>query len=359
MTEVAAESGIGAWASDDLAATARRSYGVGADAELPPPVRLLSAVARLARTRQAIANNVGDPVFPAVFLLRPLPPANLAGRANQIPMVDNGLEPITGRLWFVNEAVFEGRSIELEVMADADLFSLVTDEAGCADVPAVLYDPRPNPPTLRFYRSGLGHPNDCLVLPAGLGQVIDLDRVFEVIDQIHRNVLITPDAQDDVGRLWADAPRGWPAERAEQIVQMHLRTGLSIAFPTCTVRKEQSGVPGRLDLHIEQRDEGNTGQVTVFAVLELKVLRSHRSTGTAVSDAEGLEWIDKGVRQAAMYRDDRNALAAALCCFDMRREITGEACFEPVRELSARLAVSLRVWYLFASSEAYRKFATS
>ena len=94
-------------------------------------------------------------------------------------------------------------------------------------------------------------------------------------------------------------------------------------------------------------------------MLELKVLKSLRSTGATVSAAENSDAIDKGVRQAAMYRDNRHAVAAALCCFDMRREITNDACFDSFRGLSDELKVSLRLWYLFSSSEAFRKFETS
>jgi len=52
-------------------------------------------------------------------------------------------------------------------------------------------------------------------------------------------------------------------------------------------------------------------------------------------------------------------MAAALCCFDMRLEVTDETCFELFRELAEDLGVSLRLWFLFSSSEAYRKFETS
>ncbi len=124
------------------------------------------------------------------------------------------------------------------------------------------------------------------------------------------------------------------------------------------MRHEQTAVPGRLDLEIEQSDPLDRGKITRHAVLELKVLRSFRSSGTTVSPTETLDWVESGVRQAASYRDERGALAAALCCFDMRNEHTGEKCFEHVQELANSLIVELRHWFVFGTSEQYREFST-
>src|SRR5687767_3721207 len=103
-----------------------------------------------------------------------------------------------------------------------------------------------------------------------------------------------------------------------------------MAFPTCTIRHEETGTSGRLDLEIEETDEASLGTVVRYAVLEPKVLRSFRSGGSTYSDQKNLDWIEDGVGQAASYRAERKALAAALCCFDMRKEMTGEKCFDHV-----------------------------
>jgi hypothetical protein len=39
----------------------------------------------------------------------------------------------------------------------------------------------------------------------------------------------------------------------------------------------------------------------------------------------------------------------------MRREDTGEGCFDRVQELAAGMAVALRRWYLYGSSNLRRK----
>src|SRR5207249_4279645 len=110
-------------------------------------------------------------------------------------------------------------------------------------VPAIIFDPRTSTPSVRYYRSGLRDPETVELLSIS-GAEVTLDRIFEVIGQIHRACLITPEAQTRAGKLWADGKKWWASENAEDLVQSHLRVGLTTAFPTCTVRHEQTDVPG-------------------------------------------------------------------------------------------------------------------
>jgi hypothetical protein len=117
---------------------------------------------------------------------------------------------------------------------------------------------------------------------------------------------------------------------------------------------------GRADLHIEEPDPLNRESVTFLAVLELKVLRSYSDSGrTAYSGSNVEEWIEKGVKQAGAYRRERGHRVAVLCCFDMRREDTGEACLSGLRDLAEEQEVALRRWYLYASSELARDAFTT
>jgi hypothetical protein len=175
---------------------------------------------------------------------------------------------------------------------------------------------------------------------------------------VHGKCLITPEAQMRVGKLWTDSSKWWASDKAEHMVQLHLRVGLTTAFPTCDVRYEQTAVSGRLDLKIEERDALDHSVVTRYAILELKVLRSFGSTGKEYAAESILEGVKSGVQQAATYRQDWGAKEAALCCFDMRKEYTREQCFNHVRDLAKELVVVLRVWFIFASSAQYRDFAT-
>ncbi len=349
---------LGSWTGADFAGTARANFGIGADADLPSDVRFLAGVAKLIRRRMAENGAETDPARPAVFLLEPnARPHKPEALPKRVPMLDNGLTSVTGRLWFVSPVVVSGKYIELEEADDDALFAIVTDTLALGQVPAIVFDPRTTVPTVRFYPSGLSDPEKCNAVVIS-GTDVSLQQIYEAIDKVYQHCLVTPEAQARAGKLWVDGSKWWPSQEAEDVVQLYLRAGLTTAFPTCTVRHEQTAVPGRLDLEIEQSDPLDRGKITRHAVLELKVLRSFRSSGTTVSKTETLEWVESGVRQAASYRDERGALAAALCCFDMRKEHTGEKCFEHVQELATKLIVELKHWFVFGTSEQYREFAT-
>jgi hypothetical protein len=183
---------------------------------------------------------------------------------------------------------------------------------------------------------------------------VNLNEILEVVDRLYRRSLATPDAQHSEAKLWKNRTKRWPYTRAEARIALTLREGLTGAFPTCTVREEQPQPSGRLDLELEEPDPTDRSQIIRHAVLEVKVLRSFGSTGLPVSKKETDDWVEDGVRQAAAYRNDRNARSSALCCFDMRATFSGEGCFDEVRYLARRHRVVLRVWHIFASAKDFR-----
>ncbi len=300
--------------------------------------------------------TVDSHTSPAVFLLLPQTPTNLTSSVTRHPMLDNGLTAVEGRLWFVGPLVNHGSSVSIESLSDADLFDDVTDTLGLGDVPAVILDPRLSTPALRHYPAGLDRLEDCSVLPAGGGMM--LDAVFTWIDRVHETKLVTPDAQSSPGRLWEDAAKHWPVKLAEVTVQMYIVTALNIAFPWCRIIDEQPGISGRTDVEIEEIDY-TSGQVIRHALIELKVLRDFGSTGISKSHAENLVWIEEGVEQAAAYAQERGTREYGLCCFDMRVAYTGQECFRHVIKKALALNVVLRSWHLFASAKEYRSFRSS
>ena len=116
---------------------------------------------------------------------------------------------------------------------------------------------------------------------------------------------------------------------------------------------------GRLDLEIEQADPIDRSKVTRHAILELKVLRSFGETGTIIGDEYTRGWVDSGVKQAHAYRESKAAKWSALFCFDMRKDNSGEKCFDHVRDLAQSLNVFLKCWFLYAKSKYYRNALAS
>ena len=350
---------LGSWAQSNFDQTVRENLGISTDARLPASERFVSGVVSLVRRRMALTHGTPDVEQPALFLLQPsvrnLEPEY---RTRREPLLDRGLIPVNGRIWFVSAVVVVGEFVEIGQMDDNALFSFVTETLKLGQVPAVLFDPRGGLPEIRYYEQGLGDPNTCeRILISGAD--ISVDRIFQVIDHIYSEHLVTPDAQLlSVGKLWENPQRGVPVEQAEEMIQLHLLIGLQQAFRGCKVRVEEKDTTGRLDLELEEQDWVDPTRFIRHAVLELKVLRSRGSTERTVSSTKTKEWVLSGVKQAAAYKAKRNAIATALCCFDMRDADTGNECFVEVTELAEQLGVRLERWYLYSSAARYREVIT-
>ena len=127
-----------------------------------------------------------------------------------------------------------------------------------------------------------------------------MEDVLDVVDRVYETSLVTPSAQSKTGKLWKRAGTFWASERAEDLVQMYLRTGLATAFPSCIVRAEQTQATGRLDLEVEEPDASDRSVVTRHALLELKVLRAFGSGGSPYNATDirnlGDRWREAGRR---------------------------------------------------------------
>jgi hypothetical protein len=339
------------WSAEELLQTARESYGLGADAEMPNEVRFQREVVRLIRKR-IIRSGVatGDP---AVFFLAPHGPSDSeASELKSFPMLDNGLTPVEGRFWFVGPVVRSGRALDLPSLTDDELFAYA-EELGVGGAPAIFFDTRTDAPSARFYARGLASPDFCTDLRIA-DTPPDVDEIFAAIDRIHGRFLATPKEQLGRGRLWEKPRKRWVASDAEATIGLYLVAGLFREFPGCVVRPEIEGVTGRVDLEIQEVDLFAPSTITHHAILELKVIRTYGSTGTPYSADEMRKWIREGVIQAASYRDERHASLAALCCFDMRSP-PGEKCFTHVGSLAKRRKVDLEVWLVFATAKEMRE----
>ncbi len=346
---------FGGWTPDELRTTFQQYSGVGSDHVLDLEDRFVRGVAALVRKREAIDQANEDPKRLSVFLLAPGETGQAA--LPRKPMLDNGKTTIAGYLWFVNAAVVCGKAKPLEIEDPDSVFRTVTDELDLGDVPAVIVDPSPPKTELRYYRKGLKALDEYKRVPLHCSEV-DLDQVIAVIDDVYDQCLKTPTAQPQATKLWKDASKHWPRETAENRVQALLKAAFAREFPSSRyfkVEDEIIGIMGRADLQIAEQDPLSPEKWTYIAVLELKVLRSYSENGKVHAAKKIEESVKKGVRQAGMYRRERGHRIAALCCFDMRKEDTGNKCFEAVGKLAGELEVALRRWYLYASSELARK----
>jgi hypothetical protein len=271
-------------------------------------------------------------------------------------MLDQGVTQLVGRVWFVPHVVAQGTWVAPSFDTDDELFRYVTDEVALGATPTAVYDARQETPELRIYPNGLDDLDTYERLHIAFSQV-SLQDILDRISGIYATQLITPSAQHRGTRLWSKASAGEVASNAEDVLGGLLAAGLQGAYLSCKVRVEQTGPSGRLDIAIEEPVLGLAGTNRLHAILELKILRRLNQHGNPVSAATVKRWITAGVRQAISYRRDRNALAAALCCFDMRPQVTGTQCFAHVTALAAADDVELAVWHLFSSAAAARRNA--
>jgi hypothetical protein len=345
------------FSDDELRATAREAIGAGADATVPDEARFCRSVVWLIRKRLHVHGDQSES-NPAVFLLCTAPPTADGQQPPLVPMLSTGMEPLTGRLWFVSPLCNSGKYHELGTWDDdAEVFRLITDELQLGDVTAIIFDPRPDPAEVRYYPQGLAKHDECQRLYMTVGQ-LDINDVLEKIGQVHEHSLVTPTALGRGRPVWRDAKKHIVADNAEHVIQGCLQASLQQSYPSCTVRTEQPQPSGRVDLEIEEPEPDDASRVTRHALLELKVLRSFNSAGTSKSAQTTKNEIDEGVRQAKSYRDEKGTRAAALCCFDMRVTHTGDGCFSHVRKIAREWNVALGVWPLFASAQARRDYTT-
>ena len=350
---------LGRWADGDFQHTVARNRGVGADADLPDENRFLAGVVQLLRRREAELDRRGesDDADLAIFVLKPTPPDSIIDAVRE-PMVDNGLARINGRLWFTAAPVISAHYVNLPQDTDHSRFQYITDIYNLGAQPTLVYDPRTIQPQLRWYSEGLDRPNNMELKP--LDGVVEPCDVFFAIDHAYRQCLITPGGLPRGVNLWEDAGRYIPAKNAEALLQSHLKAGLVMRFPFCTIRHEQAQPAGRTDLEVEQSDPIDRTRVTRHAILELKVLRSYWASGTTVSPYDTKRHLADGVAQATSYRDEKGVSWSAVCCFDMRRNDVGDdACFAHISETAAERSVWLRRWFLFASAAQLRHSQTT
>ncbi len=348
-----ADKGLGAWDAERTALEIAPLTGRGSDADAPDPVRFGRAVMQLVARREQQADAEYD--RPAAFVLVPRDWQRPLGTIRR-PLLHNGHQPLTGQIHFVN-LVPNGHS--LAYSGDTgDLFETLTT-VGVQTLPTLVYSPKQGTSTISWFPGGIEAEDN-----VELWSVVDdqpvVARITEVIDRAHSGELITPDQTKKSLHLWQDAAKGWAHDEAEARVQHMVRLALIGAFRRCTIRGEQSGKDGRTDLEIVEDQESPKNQVVNHAILELKVLREMGSKGNKYTDTQIATHMHDGLEQAHHYGTRRNFREQMLCCFDMRSANSGEEkVMAPLDVEAKKLKVDLRYWFLYRSSDHWRKCAVA
>lgn len=176
---------------------------------------------------------------------------------------------------------------------------------------------------------------------------VTADVVEDELESFYRCALRVPQR---IPRIWQRGRPVRPVEEPEKEMQEALYILLRHSFRgSARIGREYVQDSGRADFIIEprRRDQGE------ICVVELKVLRSHWSTGRICTPTDNEAAVREVITQAADYRDEAEADHAFACCYDMRTrdEDAIRAQFDP--EAIAR-GVRLRRWYLYRSHSAAR-----
>jgi hypothetical protein len=347
-----AAADLGPWRGARLRDTALTYNGEGSDDDLPEPQRFARHVGRLLVKRRRHAGPAQSKEAISVFLL--LPDGVEGVSQSRAPTLGDGDVETAGRIWFVSATAQSGKFIDPPSTGDDAMLRYV-EEIGCAGVPAVLFNPRVEPATLRFYPKGLrdDHASDIVELA---NAEVTVERVEAILDRMWQHSFITPDAQIEAGSsVWEDASKHWAKSSAEKVVQSHIKTALAVALVDCVVRHEQSMVRGRVDIEIEQPLDTDPTVWRRPMEIEVKVLRERGSTGRKRTSVSVHRWIGHGIRQAAAYRDERGAQHGMLCCIDMRAtDLADDYCPPEVRAKANDHGVILFRRFVYNSSDALR-----
>lgn len=339
---------LGPWSQDELEKTTLDDTGAGDDAGIPSNTRFKREVHRLIKKRSHQPSYTSDPNIISVFLLSPnphCPELNLHFE----PMLNSGHKQISSRVWFVSEAVTSGHYYDLQITEDSEIFSLVVKDFDLGNITAIVVNYSAHPTELRFYPNGLADLDTCSTWDV-VKKDITTSSVYNAIDGVHKTCLLTSSSQSGI-HIWKD---NYPSRRAEKLIQSLVRSGLAAAFLDFRINEEQNTAAGRYDLTIEDHEADHK----IYALLELKVLRSHGETGTKYPPDSIPKIIKEGIEQAYSYKFHCRAAWSSLCCFDMREHDHKETCFDPVRTFAESNSIELWRWYLYHTSKDLRRALT-
>lgn len=201
----------------------------------------------------------------------------------------------------------------------------------------------PSERTLIFYHLGVDDQPSVRADTDALARLDPTD-ILALANYFHENWTRFPDG---LGTCWDNATARVVQRNAERDVRNSMFVFLSmVVYRSRYIVREHQLTNGRVDIFIF--GAAISSAMANHKVLELKVLRS-RAVGWKAggkkrdySDAGNKRYVERGLRQAARYRQTSSAAEAFLLCFDARLDNTD---FD-VHEYATTLEVSYRRYYM-------------
>jgi hypothetical protein len=346
---------LGGASKADLVAVVCEQLGQDPDYEATEGAIAVESLARIVAARMAHTDWKKDAKRLGVFMVsdRAREMAE-AVKAIKEPIIDNGSRELTGKLWITGPNFASGYYLQFTSAEPGEMFEEVKSQ-GFGQRPALVFDPTATDAEIRYYPNGLDE--EARVQRFMISRhTFTLTALDALMKRLHEQSIITPDAALPDFNPWKEATKYIPRPDTEAFFQGMLKLVLDVAFgPRCRIQFEVRGTEGRCDLLISSRRSANAW--TAHAALELKVLRSFTSGGSAVSAPSRARAIVDGLLQAIAYRNENNAKDGLLCCFDLRapQHYDGLSCFEPIKRKASKQTINLRHFRIYGSSEDLRK----
>jgi hypothetical protein len=227
-------------------------------------------------------------------------------------------------------------------------FDLISTLGVDSRIVALFEPPQAN---LILMRQGLNGPSrKQAVVESGGVTPWTLQQLEAEVSQFHDDFTRTPSG---VLVPWSDAGKGVTGEKLEIRISKNLAYHLDQKWKRGSVLAESETQSGRMDIYI-------TRPVLIPGsgpcVIEVKVFRSRHgqagSTGTSgryrkISPKVTEWWGKKGAVQADVYRQDKGAGSAYLCCFDAREK---DEEVKAVQTLSKSLNVEYRRYFMYRNT---------
>jgi hypothetical protein len=221
--------------------------------------------------------------------------------AEEVPLLKNGFEPISGHVWLTTSSVSTCFDVKVQWTDAASLFQVIRN-CRLGALPALVVDWRSGHPLGALYKSGLDDSEYENVVFEGVP--ISIDQMKATLDRFFERALRTPAliAEGHAPRIWKNPTKGIPVERPEEKIQGRLLDNLRGVFVAHQLRAEPVLEDGRADIVVFKKTVSQGGQPAVVTewVLELKALCDRTTTDTTIPTSKVR--ADRPKRARAKYR---------------------------------------------------------
>jgi hypothetical protein len=248
-------------------------------------------------------------------------PREFAAQLTSEPIMDPiaTQEPLLGRLFLMNRDCSSGRVLPLPCVPGKLLDWLAENSLGDRPL-AVAYR---TTSTMTVRRDGV----EALMQPHRIRDhppVATVTELLEALNHFHLDRLLTPTCC--VSGVWEPkrAAQYVPGPQPERSIQDGLEFALSMWFHGIVrVGVEDKTNIGRIDVRLLKAS--SDGPLAYWAIVELKVIKAFANAAgkvkaAAVSRADNVDAIEKGLRQTWAYQANREAEEGLLEIFDLRKD---------------------------------------